>query len=78
MSELWFIYSPLPHDWANLRVATFVTTPGAGDTALVIIHNETPDRTGPRVWSDIEDREGWVKVSRIETPTEDDVRRALG
>lgn len=76
-NELWFIYSPLPEEWADLRIATFVRSFGERDVQLVIIHNETLDRMGPRVWADIVEREGWVKVRRIEMPTIDEVERAL-
>ena len=75
-TELWFIFSTAGEEWSGLRIATFISTM---DTIheIVIIHNEMPDRLGPRVWDDIRDREKWVKVRRIEAPTYEDVRAAV-
>jgi len=73
--EIWFIFTHRKEPWGNLRLATFVPTNEPGMN-LVIIHNEEPYRTGPRIWKDIVAREGWFKVRKIELPTTDDVRAA--
>lgn len=65
----WFIYSPRKEDWAGLRMATFSKFTADSPDLITIIHNEMPDRIGPRIWADIVEREGWVKVMRIDTPT---------
>ncbi|MGO8241274.1 hypothetical protein ACC806_34620 [Rhizobium ruizarguesonis] len=75
--ELWFIYSPADEPWAGLRVATFVKTIGSAGFDVALIHNEMPERTGPRIWDDVREREQWCKVKRIEVPTVADVEAAM-
>lgn len=76
--ELWFIHSRAPEDWAGLRVATFMQAINDPDVEIVVIHNECIKRTGPRIWNDIVEREGWVKVEKIECPSPDKIVRAHG
>jgi hypothetical protein len=72
--EMWFIFTHRKESWGNLRVATFVKS-NTGRMDVVFIHNEPPERTGPRVWDDIVEREGWFKVRQIEVPTAEEVAR---
>lgn len=74
--EIWFIYSPLNEEWAGLRIATFLSRPGDPEV-YVIIHNEVPERTGLRIWTDIIGREGWAKVTRIDHPTPAQIMAAM-
>lgn len=76
--DLWFIYSPLDETWAGVRIAAFSKTINATPVDVVTILGEMPYRIGVRVWQDIEEREKWVKVKRIETPTADEIARAMG
>jgi hypothetical protein len=75
--ELWFIYSPADQPWSGLRVATFVKSIGSTGFDIVLIHNELPERMGPRIWDDIRDREQWHKVKAIEMPTMLEVAEAM-
>jgi hypothetical protein len=75
--ELWFIYSPADEPWAGLRVATFVKTIGSIGFDVVIIHNELPERLGPRIWDDIVEREQWRKVKVIEIRTMSEIAETM-
>lgn len=64
--EVWWIASRQDEPWAGLRIAHFrKTTDG---TLIFFIMGDTPDRTGPRVWSDVSTREGWKMVEQIQIP----------
>jgi hypothetical protein len=39
---------------------------------LFTIWNESPDRTGVRVWDEVSEREGWRKVEQLHPPTPPD------
>lgn len=65
--EMWWIHSSKPEPWAGLRTATFRKTMNGDE--FFIIHNETDRRRmGPRISSDVLEREGWSKVMRIPLP----------
>lgn len=74
VSEVWWVYSTAGMPWAYLRIATFLKS---ADVDIVIIHNEGPERLGPRVWDDIRDREQWIKVRKIEIPSVAEVEVAI-
>lgn len=63
--EVWWIYSASAETWGGLRIAHFRKM---GDEIILVILGEPLDRLGPRVWSDIKDREGWHKVEQIPIP----------
>lgn len=70
--EVWWIYSPINGvHWAGLRIATF--RKAVNGTLLFLIHNEVPDRTGRRVWDDVQAKEFWYKVKQIPIPTMFDI-----
>lgn len=73
--ELWWIFSPMPKPWANLRVATFFKATNSG-IDLLIIHNEVGDRVGVRDWETVRDKEHWVKIKKIELPSSFDLIKA--
>jgi|EndMetStandDraft_3_1072993.scaffolds.fasta_scaffold22881_10 hypothetical protein len=74
--EVWFIYSPRDEPWANIRIATFTKAVNRPHLELVVIHNEVGSRMGVRVWEDIVESEGWIKVKPIEIPTPAEVMAA--
>jgi hypothetical protein len=64
--EVWWIASRHQEPWAGLRIAHFrKTTDG---TLIFFILGDTPERTGPRTWSDVSVREGWKMVEQIPIP----------
>lgn len=67
--EVWFIYSPNNEPWGHLRLATFTKASNKPQLDLVVIHNETQDRIGVRVWNDIMQSEQWFKVRKVEVPS---------
>jgi hypothetical protein len=77
VNQLWFIYSQAGEPWAGLRIATFVKSIGSPVFDIVLIHNELPERMGPRIWDDIAEREQWRKVKVIELPTMSEVAEAM-
>ena len=74
--EVWFIYSPVNKPWANLRIATFTKARNQPTLDMVVIHNETGNRVGVRIWQDIVVNELWFKVRKIEVPNAADVMAA--
>jgi hypothetical protein len=76
MDEVWWIYSRQ----FGLHMAIFSTAASeAGERVpIVFIQGEVDRRRiGPRFWSDIQEREGWVKVTQITMPSEDEVEAAI-
>jgi hypothetical protein len=72
--EVWWIFSK-NEDYGGLRVAHFRKS--VHGVMLIIISNEQRNRMGARIWDDIRDREGWVRVKQIEVPTKVDVTAAI-
>ncbi|WP_315921573.1 hypothetical protein [Mesorhizobium sp. SP-1A] len=66
--EVWWIGSRRKEPWAGLRIAHFRKT--SDGTLIFFIMGDTPDRTGPRVWSDVSVREGWKMIEQIPIPKE--------
>lgn len=75
--ELWFIFSTRKEEWAGLRLATFMKSANQPWIDVLYIYHEAPERAGVRIWQDIEKREEWVKVRKIEMPTPDEIRQAI-
>ena len=73
--EFWWIHSPEVEEWAGLRMATFFEVDGY---PMFFIHNEVPERNGPRDWRAISERENWQKVEQIHPPTEFKHRQPRG
>lgn len=71
--EVWWIYS----DHHGMKLAWFLPLNGGMDRPAVSIMGETPDRTGIRDWTHIAEREGWVKVARVEIPSASEVWTAV-
>lgn len=72
--EFWWIYTEARETWAGLRLATF---PESFGEQIVLIHNEPPHRQGPRIWSHVQDAEGWFKVAQVPIPNMDMIAAAL-
>lgn len=77
MGDLWFIYSPVNEAWGGLRLAVFAKPRNEPHTEIVTILGEIRGRIGIRIWQDIEEREQWVKVKRIEQPTAEEIAAAM-
>jgi hypothetical protein len=80
--EVWWIFSlgrgpnGLGEPWGGLRIGHFHKT--VDFTEVVFINGETDRRRiGMRIWDDIAEREGWVKVAKIAVPSDDDIKHAL-
>jgi hypothetical protein len=65
--EVWWIFAQQRHPWGGLRLAHFRKTI---DGALVVVITGEIDsrRQGVRVWADVEEREGWVRIAQIAIP----------
>lgn len=75
-NEVWWVYSTQDKMWAGLRIATVIpASPAHGE--LFVIHNEVGPRVGVRAWDDVSEREGWVKVKKIDVPTSEDIIATL-
>lgn len=62
--------------WGGLRVGAFQKTHDG--TEIVVIQGEVDQRRiGVRIWDDVAEREGWVKVAPIPIPTAEQIKAAL-
>jgi hypothetical protein len=77
--EFWWVHSDKDEYWAGTRIAVFLPVKDvelAGRDQAVIILGDGGDRMGVRVWSHIQDVEGWRRVKRIDPPTSEEMDKA--
>ena len=75
--EVWWIYAQGDHEWCGLRIAHFRKSANDGTEIVYITGEIDRNRIGPRIWNDINGREGWRKVKQIAIPSRDEVAAAL-
>lgn len=75
--EFWWIFSHHDEPWAGLRIAVFTPVRGSPEPCFIITSEADPRRVGLRHWPEVSEREGWVKVKRIDVPCHCDVKAAM-